>query len=61
MFAKLSHPDNWGELKLRIRQGLLLTAVTMLPLGALMVSLAVPIVQIVYQRGAFKQEATQLV
>jgi putative peptidoglycan lipid II flippase len=33
----------------------------MLPLGALMVSLAVPIVQIVYQRGAFKQEATQLV
>jgi putative peptidoglycan lipid II flippase len=60
-FAKLSHPDNWGELKLRIRQGLLLTAVTMLPLGALMVSLAVPIVQIVYQRGAFKQEATQLV
>jgi putative peptidoglycan lipid II flippase len=33
----------------------------MLPLGALMVSLSVPIVQIVYQRGAFKQEATQLV
>jgi len=60
-FAKLSHPDNWEELKLRIRQGLLLTAVTMLPLGALMVSLSVPIVQIVYQRGAFKQEATQLV
>jgi putative peptidoglycan lipid II flippase len=61
MFAKLSHPDDWQELKLRIRQGLLLTAVTMLPLGALMVSLSVPIVQIVYQRGAFKQEATQLV
>jgi putative peptidoglycan lipid II flippase len=60
-FAKLSHPDDWEELKLRIRQGLLLTAVTMLPLGALMVSLSVPIVQIVYQRGAFKQEATQLV
>ena len=60
-FAKLSHPDNWPELKLRIRQGLLLTAVTMLPLGALMVSLSEPIVQIVYQRGAFKQEATQLV
>ncbi len=60
-FAKLASPENWEELKLRIRQGLLLTAVTMLPLGALMVSLSVPIVEIVYQRGAFKQEATQLV
>jgi putative peptidoglycan lipid II flippase len=61
MFAKLAAPENWQELKLRIRQGLLLTAVTMLPLGALMVALSVPIVQVVYERGAFKQEATQLV
>ncbi|HLP87184.1 MAG TPA: murein biosynthesis integral membrane protein MurJ [Nostocaceae cyanobacterium] len=61
IFAKLSEPDNWPELKLRIRQGILLTAVTMLPLGALMIALSTPIVQIVYQRGAFKQEATQLV
>ncbi|AFY41883.1 murein biosynthesis integral membrane protein MurJ [Nostoc sp. PCC 7107] len=61
IFAKLAEPDNWPDLKLRIRQGLLLTACTMLPLGALMVVLSVPIVQIVYERGAFKQEATQLV
>ncbi|MBD2384504.1 murein biosynthesis integral membrane protein MurJ [Cylindrospermum sp. FACHB-282] len=61
MFAKLAAPENWQELKLRIRQGLLLTAVTMLPLGALMVTLSVPIVQVVYERGAFNQEATQLV
>ncbi|MBD2136715.1 murein biosynthesis integral membrane protein MurJ [Anabaena sp. FACHB-1237] len=61
IFAKLSAPENWLDLKLRIRQGLLLTAVTMLPLGALMIALAVPIVQIVYQRGAFNQEATSLV
>jgi putative peptidoglycan lipid II flippase len=61
MFAKLADPENWQELKLRIRQGLLLTAFTMLPLGALMVVLSVPIVQVVYERGAFKQEATQLV
>jgi putative peptidoglycan lipid II flippase len=33
----------------------------MLPLGALMVVLAVPIVKIVYERGAFTQDATQLV
>ncbi|MBE9209655.1 murein biosynthesis integral membrane protein MurJ [Nostoc sp. LEGE 06077] len=61
IFAKLAEPDNWPDLKLRIRQGLLLTAATMLPLGALMVVLSVPIVQIVYERGAFKQDATQLV
>ncbi|AUT02034.1 murein biosynthesis integral membrane protein MurJ [Nostoc sp. CENA543] len=61
IFAKLAEPENWPDLKLRIRQGLLLTAVTMLPLGALMVALSVPIVQIVYERGAFKQGATQLV
>jgi putative peptidoglycan lipid II flippase len=61
IFAKLSSPENWPELKSRIRQGLLLTAFTMLPLGALMVALSVPIVQLVYERGAFKPEATQLV
>jgi putative peptidoglycan lipid II flippase len=61
IFAKLSDPENWPELKSRIRQGLLLTAFTMLPLGALMVALSVPIVQVVYERGAFKPEATQLV
>ncbi|GCL39950.1 integral membrane protein MviN [Sphaerospermopsis reniformis] len=61
IFAKLAEPENWPDLKLRIRQGLLLTAVTMLPLGALMIALSEPIVQVVYQRGAFKQEATQLV
>ncbi|MBH8571781.1 murein biosynthesis integral membrane protein MurJ [Nostocaceae cyanobacterium CENA369] len=61
IFAKLAEPENWPDLKLRIRQGLLLTAFTMLPLGALLVSLSVPIVQVVYERGAFKQDATQLV
>jgi len=61
IFAKLASPENWPELKSRIRQGLLLTAFTMLPLGALMVALSVPIVQVVYERGAFKPEATQLV
>lgn len=33
----------------------------MLPLGAIMVSLAMPIVQVVYQRGAFDKQASQLV
>jgi putative peptidoglycan lipid II flippase len=61
IFAKLAAPEKWTDLKLRIRQGLMLTAFTMLPLGALMVALSVPIVQVIYERGAFKQDATQLV
>lgn len=60
-FSRLAAPENWPELKQRIRQGLLLTAISMLPLGALMITLAVPIVQVVYQRGAFQSEASKLV
>ncbi|MEM7554254.1 MAG: murein biosynthesis integral membrane protein MurJ [Cyanobacteria bacterium P01_A01_bin.84] len=53
IFARLAAPENWQELKLRIRQGIILAAFTMLPLGALMVTLAEPIVRIVYERGKF--------
>lgn len=61
MLSQLTDPADWGNLKLRIRQGLLLTAITMLPLGALFIALAVPIVQVIYERGAFKQADSQLV
>lgn len=61
LFSRLAAPENWPELKVRIRQGLLFTAITMLPMGALMITLAVPIVRVVYERGAFKQNASQLV
>ncbi|BAZ24486.1 integral membrane protein MviN [Kalymmatonema gypsitolerans NIES-4073] len=61
VFARLAEPDNWPELKLRIRQGLILTALTMLPMGALMVVLSVPIVRVVYERGAFTQADSGLV
>ncbi|MEL6458399.1 MAG: murein biosynthesis integral membrane protein MurJ [Cyanobacteria bacterium J06621_15] len=61
IFARLADPQNWGDLKLRIRQGLLLSAFTMLPLGALIVALANLIVKIVYQRGNFDPEDTKLV
>ncbi len=60
VFSKLADPNNWDELKSRIRQGLLLTAVTMLPLSALMITLAMPMVQVVYERYAFDREASQL-
>ncbi|HEY9302294.1 MAG TPA: murein biosynthesis integral membrane protein MurJ, partial [Phormidium sp.] len=61
IFSRLADPQDWPELKQRIRQALILTALTMLPLGAIMVSLAMPIVQVVYQRGAFDKQASQLV
>ena len=61
IFSRLADPQDWGELKGRIRQGLLLTAITMLPLGAITITLAVPIVRVVYERGAFDRNASQLV
>jgi putative peptidoglycan lipid II flippase len=61
IFSKLADPQNWGELKQRIRQGLLITATAMLPLGTLMIVLAKPIVQIVYERYAFDPSSSTLV
>lgn len=62
VFAQLSAPEDWPDLRQRIRQGMLLTAIAMLPLGALMMALATPIVQVIYEYGAFKaQSSTGLV
>jgi putative peptidoglycan lipid II flippase len=61
IFARLSAPENWPELKGRIRQSLMMTALTMLPLGALMMTLALPIVQVIYERGAFDLNAAEIV
>ncbi|HEY9872777.1 MAG TPA: murein biosynthesis integral membrane protein MurJ, partial [Candidatus Obscuribacterales bacterium] len=61
VFSRLADPNDWPELKARIRQGILLTAITMLPLSALMVTLAFPIVRVVYERYAFDKNASQLV
>jgi putative peptidoglycan lipid II flippase len=61
VFSKLAAPQHWSELKVRIRQSLILTALTMLPLSALMIPLAVPIVRVVYERQAFDQSASRLV
>ncbi|MBW4631302.1 MAG: murein biosynthesis integral membrane protein MurJ [Iphinoe sp. HA4291-MV1] len=61
IFSRLTDPKDWDDLKLRIRQGLILSAFTMLPLGALMITLAVPIVRVIYERGAFQKDESQLV
>jgi putative peptidoglycan lipid II flippase len=60
-FSRLADPDNWTQLKDRIRQGLLVTAIAMMPLSAIMVALSLPIVKTVYQYGAFKDQDSQLV
>ena len=61
IFSRLADPIHWPELKTRIRQGILITAITMLPLSALMVTLAFPIVRVVYERYAFDKGASEFV
>lgn len=60
-FARLAAPENWSELKLRIRQGLMLTALTMLPMTAIFISLANPVIRLIYERGTFEAKDTQIV
>ncbi len=61
IFSRLSDPAQWPELKQRIRQSLILVALTMLPLSALIITLVQPIVTVVYKRGNFDEDAVQLV
>ncbi len=61
VYARLTAPQDRPELIARIRQGLMLSNASMLPLGALMVGLAVPIVALIYERGAFNADAADLV
>ena len=61
VFSQLAAPENWQELKVRIRQGLLLTALTMLPLTAIFIASASLIVRLVYQRFAFNEQAVEIV
>lgn len=61
VFSRLAAPENWEELKTRIRQGLLLCALTMLPLTAILVTLSTPIVRLIYQRYAFDEAASDIV
>jgi len=61
VFARLTAPEDRPALTARIRQGLMLSTASMLPLGALFVALAGPIVVLVYQRGAFDAGAASMV
>ena len=61
VFARLAAPADRPALIDRIRQGLMLSSASMLPLGALFVALAGPIVALVYERGAFDNQAAVIV
>jgi putative peptidoglycan lipid II flippase len=61
VFSRLTAPSDRPELIGRIRQGLMLSTASMLPLGALFVALAGPIVAAIYERGAFNAGASSLV
>jgi putative peptidoglycan lipid II flippase len=60
-FSRLTDPSNWPQLKDRIRQGLVITGIAMMPLSAIIMALSFPIVQAVYQNGAFKTQDSLLV
>ena len=60
-FSRLADPQNWVQLKDRIRQGLVMSAIAVMPLSAMMMALSFPIVKTVYQNGAFKTQDSQLV
>jgi len=60
-FARLTAPKDQPQLLARIRQGLMLSTASMVPIGALFIALATPIVALVYERGAFDASAAQLV
>ncbi|MBE9046897.1 murein biosynthesis integral membrane protein MurJ [Pleurocapsales cyanobacterium LEGE 10410] len=61
VFSRLTAPENWQELKVRIRQGLFLGALSLLPLTAIFMSLALPIVRLAFERGQFNSENSQFV
>ncbi|MEL7512815.1 MAG: murein biosynthesis integral membrane protein MurJ, partial [Cyanobacteria bacterium J06554_3] len=56
IFSRLTEPEQWPELKQRIRQSIVLVALTMLPMSALFITLAQPIVRVAYERGNFGEQ-----
>lgn len=58
LYSRLAVPESWGELRHRIRQGVMVTAILILPVSMLLTVLARPIVQMAYERGRFGSEVT---
>jgi putative peptidoglycan lipid II flippase len=52
-FSRLASPEDWPELRIKIRETILTVCIIVLPLSALTVALAVPVVSTIYERGQF--------
>lgn len=59
-FSRAADPERWGDLKELIRKGLLMTAALMLPVGGLMMALALPMSRVVYERYGFTADDSYL-
>lgn len=59
-FSRAADPERWGDLKELIRKGLLMTAALMLPVGGLMMALALPMSRVVYERYGFTVDDSYL-
>lgn len=61
VFSRLAAPENWQELKVKIRQGIFLSTLSLLPLTAIFMSLALPIVKLAFEHGQFTSQDSQFV
>ena len=60
-FSRLKDDKNIGELTKKIGQSLNISSATMIGLASILIALCNPIVELVYERGAFDQAAVNLV
>ena len=60
-FSRLSDNNDERRLIKRISQGLIFSSSSMIALGTVFVALSDPIVEVIYQRGAFNKDAVHLV
>ncbi len=61
IFSKLSGANNHSLLNKRIDQGLMFSLVSMICLGTIFISGRTPIIELIYGRGAFNENAINLV
>lgn len=58
LYSSLALPERWPEFRHWIRRGLVVSALMILPMSMILVVLAQPIVQVVYERGQFTATIT---
>ncbi|KAJ7535240.1 hypothetical protein O6H91_12G024200 [Diphasiastrum complanatum] len=61
VFSRFSKPSLWSDLRKFVKQGLILSMMVTLSMTAVIMSLAQPIVRILFQRFAFSSSATEIV